>query len=156
MSGIIEMSATKRKDYIGKFISEADAYLKLYKDVNGKVREYKSVIKNITDKLDKLDDPTIIKEDIDMMDRKIVKLNENRDTLIAEMNSARGAIIALDPDGKLEREYDRLMNELHQVNRSIEESERREMSSPFNFYSFKGCRENGIIYQKQLHWMKKS
>lgn len=133
MSGIIEMSATKRKDYIGKFISEADAYLKLYKDVNGKVREYKSVIKNITDKLDKLDDPTIIKEDIDMMDRKIVKLNENRDTLIAEMNSARGAIIALDPDGKLEREYDRLMNELHQVNRSIEESERREMSSPFNF-----------------------
>lgn len=135
LNGIIDMTATKRKDYIGKFISEADVYLKMYKDINNKAREYKGIIKNISDKLDKLDDPTIIKEDIDMIDRKLVSLNADRDRLIAELNTAKGVIVTLDPEGKLEKDYEKLMSRMQELNRELETIDKFQASIPVKFGS---------------------
>lgn len=123
LKNIIGMSATERKKYISQFISEADIYLKMFKNINTKAREYKGVIKNLTDKLDKLDDLSILKEDIEIAENKLFELQESRDKFHAQMNNAVGAIAALDPNGELESTYNKLMNELRVIDSSIKDLE---------------------------------
>jgi len=149
LKNIIGMSATERKKYISQFISEADIYLKMFKNINTKAREYKGVIKNLTDKLNKLDDISILQEDIEIAERKLEQLQIERDKFHAQMNNAVGAIAALDPNGILESEYNKLVTELRLIDSSIKDLEIIEGQSVYRAESLQDA-------QKKLTSLNKS
>ena len=54
VTNFIDLKSTERKSFMGQIISEVEIYLKYFKKVTTKMRETKSVVSHLIDKIDKL------------------------------------------------------------------------------------------------------
>jgi hypothetical protein len=54
VTNFIDLKTTDRKSFMGKILEEVDVYLKYFKKVSTDMREVKSVISHLIDKLTKL------------------------------------------------------------------------------------------------------
>lgn len=105
MRGLIEMTSTKRKEYISKFTEAASIYLTYYKKVNDDCRLVKKLIKNVSDKLEKLDDKQDIKEELKFIENNITKFQKDRDALLSTINVCKGKLSVLDPNNDIEERF---------------------------------------------------
>lgn len=100
VSSIITLQSAKRKEYIGKLISEIDAYLNIYKGINDDLRVIKSLISTNANNLYNchITDILVEKDKLKDLDKEIKKSEKEKDRLVGEI----GKINALIKDNNIE------------------------------------------------------
>lgn len=101
VTGFIDEKTSDRKKFASDLLSDIDIFTQFFKKVNDDSRYLKSIMKNITDKLDKLkvNDEKEIKEQIDLLENNLKRLNHEKDELISSKWKLEGSINALIPEG---------------------------------------------------------
>lgn len=94
VTNFIDLKATERKAFMGRILSEVDVYLSHYKKITNDIREVKSVISHLSDKIQKLGIPDNIEELLDEKERLSNHIDETNDAL----NKLRGEMGAIDHD----------------------------------------------------------
>lgn len=81
VTNLIDLKTTERKGYMGKFLDEVEIYLKYYKKITNNMRELKSVISHLVDKIQKLN---ILDEDeLKKVQKKLSKQIEDISSTIS-------------------------------------------------------------------------
>lgn len=105
-ASFISMSTSERSKFISKFLSDVDIYLRLHKKVSDDVRLLKNMVKNVSNKLDKIGSKEEIESDLIIVEKTLLSLKETRDKFIAD----RATYINFIKEEKLD-EIDEVMRE---------------------------------------------
>jgi len=101
VTNFIDMKASERKSFTSELLSEVDVYSKLYKKINEDSRVLKTMMKSVTDKLEKLkilDEKDVIIV-IELLEDKLTSLKEEKDSYNSQIWSINGSIGTLIPEG---------------------------------------------------------
>jgi DNA repair exonuclease SbcCD ATPase subunit len=85
----IDLQASARKQFLGKFTPSIDMYINAYKVVNDKLNLSNKEIKYITDEMSKLEDKEEVKSRIDVIGKTLKKTSQNVAKLAAEIISTQ-------------------------------------------------------------------
>lgn len=101
VTGFIDEKTSDRKKFSSDLLSDIDIFTQFFKKVNDDSRYLKSIMKNITDKLDRLkvNDEKEIKEQIDLLENTLKMMIHERDELTSSKWKLEGTINALIPEG---------------------------------------------------------
>ena len=88
VTNFIDLKSTERKAFMGQIISEVEVYLKYFKKVTGKMRETKSVVSHLIDKIDKLgiSDESELKKVQKHLSKELVSYKESIDKYNEELS----------------------------------------------------------------------
>lgn len=132
VTNLIEMKATERKNFTSDLLSDIDVYNQLYKKVNDDTRLLRSLIKTVSDKIDKLNvvDTDLLKSEIEVLDNKLKELNKEKERLQTELGKMDGLISALVPEGveSFNLSIKGLRNELSNIDDSIKRLKKKKDS----------------------------
>lgn len=83
-SSFIKLSTSDRSKFISKFLSDVDIYLRLHKKVSDDVRTLKNMVKNVSNKLDKIGSKEEIESNLVLIEKELVNLKDTRDKFIVD------------------------------------------------------------------------
>jgi len=181
VSTFIRSKATERKTFASKLLSDIDIYSKFYKKINEDSRLLKSLMKSVTDKIDKLriyDEKEELKH-LSELEAQLKLNKEIRDTINSEIGRIDGSINILVHDGldcfiaeiRLKHsEYKRITSEIEgkksklkkfdviimgNVDKSIKETEQQISSNSNQIIVNKNMMEFYFNQLNSLHEQKK-
>ena len=105
VTGIIDSKASDRKTLIGNFLSELEVYADFFKKISGRVREVKSLMSHVVDKMDKLRISDVketktrqkeLKSEIDYLRKDIEKISAELAVVTHELNKYDGIVTISD------------------------------------------------------------
>lgn len=109
-SSFIKLSTSDRSKFISKFLADVDIYLRLHKKVSDDVRVLKNMVKNVSNKLDKIGSKEEIENGLILIEKEITNLKGTRDKFIAD----KATYINFIKEEKLD-EIDEVMEEKDEV-----------------------------------------
>ena len=87
VTNFIDLKSLDRKAFMGQIISEIDIYLKYFQKVNNKMRETRSVVSHLVDKIDKLSI-----SDIDEMKKSQKDTKKQLDSVVSELETVKESL----------------------------------------------------------------
>lgn len=84
--GLADKKPTERKMFINKKISELDAYNEIYKKLTKKSMELKGTVQSLSNKISAIGDIRSIKQNLDISEKRLSDLEENKISIVAEMS----------------------------------------------------------------------
>lgn len=131
VTNFIDLKATERKSFMGKILSEVDIYLMYYKKITTDLREVKSVISHLSDKLQKLgvsgkEDELLLTKDnlainIKEITNKINKLRALLGGIENDLNKFESGLLIKESIDTLKKKLDKIYKSLQDNNISVEE-----------------------------------
>lgn len=121
VTNLIDLKTTERKGYMGKFLDEVDIYLKYYKKLTNDMREAKSIISHLVDKIQKLNisDEDELKKTQKRLNKQIEELtsktsvfNEDINIITYEMSKYDSPIIIKESIDIKKKELNRIYHTL--------------------------------------------
>lgn len=93
-STFLKLNSTERKTFTTQLLSDIEIYSKLYKKINEDFRILRSLIRNVSGKIDSLNigDVNVAKERLKEIDVFIETQRENRDNLVAEIGATNSKV----------------------------------------------------------------
>lgn len=94
VNSFITLTPSKRKEYIGKLISELDVYLIIYKKINDDIRVIKTLLQTNGQNLYNchIDDPLVEESNLEKMRKDIKRYELERDGLISNISKIESLI----------------------------------------------------------------
>ena len=121
VTNFIDLKSTERKSFMGQIISEVEVYLKYFKKVTTKMRETKSIVSHLVDKLQKLsisDEDELkkvqkhISKEIDSYKRNIEKATEHLSIINYKIEKYESPLL-------IKESIDTTSKELNKINKII-------------------------------------
>jgi DNA repair exonuclease SbcCD ATPase subunit len=123
-SGFVDMIASMRKSFIGKFMPNIDEYLNAFIIVNKKINAQSKEIKYIADEITKLGDIPLLKKDIDasqtsliVENKKVIRLESQK---LAFENNIKNLSEGIKEYEEEINSYNTIKAELEEINESME------------------------------------
>ena len=122
VKGIVSMTDSERKSNVAPLMPNTKRFEVAFNIVNEKYKEYRSIIRNISQKIVRLRDEDTLRGELRRLEKDINGLTSERETLIKKSASWDGRIKALavgkDID-ELTDEYQHLSNDLKELNKML-------------------------------------
>lgn len=84
--GLADKTPVERKKFINKKISELDAYNEIFKKLTKKSTELKGTVQSLSNKISAIGDIRSIKQNLEIAENNLARLEENKLSLVAEMS----------------------------------------------------------------------
>lgn len=139
VTSLIDMTATERKNYMGKLMDELDIYLEHYKDLNQKIRQIEDMMSHTIHRLDRLeigDEDTFNKEleglrdDINILEKLFVDESNRVAVARSTIDSIPHTDTLAEDFKRVTKKYDKMVQVLGDGNASIDDI--TELSSTIN------------------------
>lgn len=113
--GIVERTPSERKKYISSILEEVQEYNDIHKSLNKRSTIFKSMVNNITAKINMIGDKDILLHQLESLEKSIEAVQEVIDRSNATISRNNAMINIMDPDGKIQERYNRLNSELSRI-----------------------------------------
>lgn len=130
VTNFIDLKTTDRKSFMGNILDDVDIYLKYFKKVTNSMRELKSVISHLVDKITKLS----IEDPDDMMKRqeKLITQIENMERLISDqtgkLNIVDYEISKYDSPAVIKQSITEMEKEIIKVHKCLDSTGNRDVT----------------------------
>lgn len=121
--GIVERAPNERKKYFGSMLEEVQVYNDINKTITKRSSVYKSMINNITAKIDNIGDRELLEHELLSIENNMKTLQDSIDYFSKIISDNESMIRLLDPDGSIQQNYARLCTEQRRIETSISEVE---------------------------------
>lgn len=119
--GIVDKTPYERKKFINSIIQDIEVYNNMYKNLSKKSSIFKSMINNITSKLDSIGDVNQLQMTLVSLEDRINKLSGQKDDCISNIASNKSKIELLDPDGSIQSNYNEIYDNIMSINNQLKD-----------------------------------
>ena len=126
VTNFIDLKTTERKTFMGKILSDVDVYLMLFKRVSLNLREIKSVISHLMDKIQKLgvgDNEEELINTKKKLEKEISRLSNEIATLTSDLGAINHEITKFESPIVIKEKLDLKKKELEKIIKSLKSSE---------------------------------
>lgn len=99
--GIADLKPADRKKYVNAILSSTDVYNTMYKTLLKKSSHYKSLMNNISSKIDSIGNPAQLEEELKVVDSKIKEAEELIEQYTEVINKEKGMLLSIDPNNEI-------------------------------------------------------
>lgn len=100
--GLADKKPAERKRFVNSIISSLEVYNSIYKTLNKRSSNFKSMINALVAKLNILGDENVVASNLAAIEDKINHLTDMKDKYFADLARAQSAVQILDPDGSIQ------------------------------------------------------
>lgn len=118
--GIVDRTPSERKKYIDPLIAEVETYNNFLKTLSKRRSNIKSIMGNITSKLNMIGDVHELELALESLNNRINNSLREKDSLIENLAEAKSKITILDPNGTIQESYEKMYNDLVELNKNID------------------------------------
>jgi DNA repair exonuclease SbcCD ATPase subunit len=139
VTNFIDLKTADRKKFISNFLPNIEEYLYYYKIVNDKWSAMKKNITNIANQINKLDTYEHLESLLTNTNNQITNKESKRNRFMAKLNTNKGGIKTLDPDGSIRNTHNELtkkFKELLQAYNKLEDIKDRLVSQNPKFAEY--------------------
>lgn len=133
VTGIIDKKYTDRKNFSSELLKDISVYLKLHKKISNDSRMIKSILKTVSDKINRLNitDTAVDTDKLKVMEETLVSYYKKKESLVSDIGKLKGAIETIYPEGlvhlnaklsDLAIEQDNTIGKLTSRNRKLDET----------------------------------
>lgn len=121
--GIVERIPSDRKKYVNSMLEEVQVYNDIHKSLNKRSSIFRSMMNNITAKIDMIGDKDILTHQLESLNKNISSVEETieRSNMVISSNTAM--INMIDPNGEIQNTYNKLCSELLRIEDHIKDIE---------------------------------
>jgi DNA repair exonuclease SbcCD ATPase subunit len=112
--GIADLKPADRKRYVNAILSSTDVYNDMYKKLTKKASMYKSLMQNITAKLDSIGNVAQLEQSLKLLISKIEEAEANIERYNEIINKEKGMLNSIDPDNTIRERIDYLESKKHE------------------------------------------
>lgn len=125
VTNFIDHKATERKAFMGKILDDVDIFLRYFKKVTEKMRENKSIISHLVDKIDKLHIDVLSKseEDLEILKENLNHLKDKLDSNNSKLSVIQYELDKYNPPLVVKEELDQTKKEMDKINKSLSKKE---------------------------------
>lgn len=118
--GIVDKKPAERKKTVASLLECIEVYNNnIYKVLAKKSTALKTLLGNITNKVQAIGDPEKLNAQIIALEQRFEYLTNEKQSVEKEISTAEATVKLLDPDNEIQNNYTRLVNELNSVNDRI-------------------------------------
>lgn len=128
--GLAMKTPSERKKFIASILSTIEVYNDINKALTKKVNIFKSYINNLDSKINNIGDPIQLRASVDEIEVRYGQNIAKRDTLIAKQGEASGFISSVDPDGKIQEQYQAIYDQIKEINGELENLQVGDIKDP--------------------------
>ncbi|MCK9309830.1 MAG: hypothetical protein M0P99_06130 [Candidatus Cloacimonetes bacterium] len=110
--GLADKTPGERKRFAASIIETLEVYNAIYKTLSKRSSIFKSMVNNLSSKIDNIGDENKVKLTLDSLENRINGLSNTRNQLIEQMASYKSMISILDPNGLIQNLYEEIYNKL--------------------------------------------
>ncbi len=114
-NGLASKTPSERKKFVNNILDSLTVYNNIHKTLSKRSSIFKSMINNLTSKIEYLGDPEKLKLDLDNLNERIEKITERKDNIIESIASNKTFIDVIDPDKSIQETYNKIYNELQSL-----------------------------------------
>ena len=114
--GLVDKTPSERKRFVNNVLDSLDVYNNIHKTLVKRSSIFKSMINNITSKIDHLGDEEKLKLTLNDLNVRIEKLTKRKDDIIEAIASNKTMIGVIDPDNSIQDTYNNIYSELNKLN----------------------------------------
>ena len=118
--GLAMRTPSERKKFIASILNTIEVYNDINKALVKKVNIFKSYINNLDGKIKNIGDPTALYSALSSVEKRIKKLQKDKESSIAQRAEAMSFISTVDPNGQIQEEYQVIYNSIKEINSEIE------------------------------------
>ena len=118
--GLADKRPADRKRFVNSIISSLDTYNNIYKTLNKRASNFKSMINSITGKLSVLGDESTIASNLEAVEGKINDLQDKKDKAVVALAKEQSTIQLLDPDGSIQNSNTIITAELNLARKNFQ------------------------------------
>lgn len=99
--GIADLRPADRKRFVNNIISSTDVYNNMYKNLSKKSSHYKSLMNNISSKIDNVGNIVQLEEELKSIENKITQVEEMIEQHSEVINKEKGMLLSIDPNNEI-------------------------------------------------------
>lgn len=99
--GIADLRPADRKRFVNNILSSTDVYNTMYKNLSKRASHYKSLMTNISSKIDSVGNLVQLEEELKLVESKIKEAEELIEQYTEVINKEKGMLLSIDPDNKI-------------------------------------------------------
>ena len=99
--GIADLKPSDRKRFVNNILASTDVYNTMYKNLSKKSSHYKSLMTNISSKIDNIGNVAQLEEELKLINSQITDKNGLLDQSIEIINKEKGMLLSIDPDNTI-------------------------------------------------------
>lgn len=99
--GIADLRPSDRKKFVNGILSSTDVYNTMYKTLSKKSSHYKSLMTNISAKIDNVGNITQLEEELKSIENKIKEAEEMIEQYSEIINKEKGMLLSIDPNSEI-------------------------------------------------------
>lgn len=118
--GIVDKKPAERKKFVGAITDSVEVYNNMYKTLCKRSSIFRSLINNLTSKIDNIGDREKINLTLESLENRLNKKMEEKDIFLQQLASYKSKIQLLDPDGSIQQNYSDIYNQLISLNANLD------------------------------------
>lgn len=119
--GLADKKPTERKHFMGNIIDKVSVFNNMLKTISKRSSIFKSMVNNITTKIDNIGDKTILETTLLSIEERINNSLNQKDMLLEQLAMDKSNIKLKDPDGSIQLLYNNIYNDINNINPSLED-----------------------------------
>lgn len=113
--GLVDKTPSERKKFVNNVLDSLTVYNNIHKTLSKRSSIFKSMINNLTSKIEYLGDSERLKLDLENLNTRIENLTKRKDSIIESIASNKTFINVIDPDSSIQDTYNTLVSELQSL-----------------------------------------
>lgn len=110
--GLVDKTPSERKRFVNRVLESLEVYNNIHKSLSKRSSIFKSMINNLTSKIEYLGDGEKLKLTLEDLEKRIYSLNERKDDIIESIATNKTMINVIDPDKSIQETYNSIYSEL--------------------------------------------
>ena len=123
--GLVQKTPSERKKFVNNVLNSLTVFNNIHKTLSKRSSIFKSMINNLTSKMEYLGDPEKLKLDLESLNTRIEGLTSRKDEMIEAIASNKTIIDVIDPDKSIQDTYEKIYSELQILDKNREEYENK-------------------------------
>ncbi len=121
--GLADKKPYERKRFVSPIVGQLEVYNNINKALTKRSSIFKSMINNLTSKIDSIGDENKVKLTLESLENRINNLNISRTQLVEQIAGWKSTIAILDPNSAIQNLYEEIYNKLMILNGSKDEND---------------------------------
>lgn len=117
--GLADKKPSDRKRFINNIIPSLDAYNNIYKKLSKKSNILKASMNTLSSKIESTPPEESLNETLKSLNSRIIEIKKSKDDLLSKNGVLKATINQLDPDGKIQNEYNELVKSLTEYEKEL-------------------------------------
>lgn len=118
--GLVDMTPSERKKFVGNIIDSIEVYNNIHKSLNRRSSIFKSMINTIVTKIDTIGNEENLTASIQSTEMRISSLQTQKDSLTKQLAEYEARIKILDPDNSIQENYNSLYSQYASIKEKLE------------------------------------